>query len=787
MLGSLLQNDVRGGLMQVSSFWQKIFTLLALAAFSLTSGFSSLLAKGKSLPIGLTDLEAANLRRIQEELASEKKALDLLSERARDLVDSRAPEEDFSELYQEAKRRKGNISKLEEEWRSLRNINIPSESEAMWHMPDATVAQLVTDFGSQDTVYIVPPDIGATRIGLIGNVSVPKESWEGMLEWVLAEQGIGVQRVNAYCKQLFHVSQGPLRFSKILSKEEDLLLIRDSEVVCFLLDTKGIDTKATGLSLEKMLSSVLVQVKPFRTSIALIGRASDVQKGLQIAYFLLEQGSKREFRVVPLTKIAAQDMEAILRSALGNPLSWGHSLSFSNQTSELEGIGLQVVPLMSPGGLFLVGSKEEVERAAQIMQKIEKGLAGPAKREIIRYVVKHTDPVELGKVLAKICKILTTATPLVHEDDLADQLNEAAQAQEEETGVAPLVVPGGLANLSEDQRGSTWGDYNVVVDMKTNTLFLAIETYLSSHIRELIKKLDVPEKMVRIDFILFEKTLTERGESGISLLSLGPEATTADTWGMRFPSSSSTSLRHEFGILQFFLKSSSELWGIPPFDLAFNFLVGQEDIQIHANPSLLTMNGTSAVINLVEETSINVGQTAVPSGNSTVLKDSYVRAQYGIKIRVKPVIHEEENERYITMDCDLTFESQRGGVEGRPEIHTRNIKNLCRIKDQESVIVGGLRQKDIEDRRSGLPVLGELPLFRTFFGYNAMSDRSTETFVLIRPQIIDSPSGEMYTAQIQALRKRPGDLLPLPLKRQGRRTEGLRARLPQSLRLLFGR
>uniref|UniRef100_UPI00195A4B03 type II secretion system protein GspD n=1 Tax=Candidatus Similichlamydia epinepheli TaxID=1903953 RepID=UPI00195A4B03 len=476
------------------------------------------------------------------------------------------------------------------------------------------------------------------------------------------------------------------------------------------------------------------------------------------------------------------------RSALGNPLSWGHSLSFSSQSSELDSVGLQVVPLISPGGLFLIGSKEEVDRAANIMQKIEDGLSGPAKKEIIRYNVKHTDPVELGKVIAKICRILATAGPPLSEEEAVEHIkNAASQVEEERTGVSPLVVPGGLAKFSEEQRGSTWGDYNVVVDMKTSTLFLAIETYLSQHILDLIKKLDVPEKMVRIDFILFEKSLTERGESGISLISIGSEASGNDSSGVRFPGSSTTSLRRDFGILQFFLSSSAELLQIPPFDFAFNFLVGQEDIQIHANPSLLTMNGTTAVINLVEETSVNVGQTAVPSGGSTLFKDSYVRAQYGIKIRVKPVIHEEENERYITMDCDLTFESHRGGVEGRPEIHTRNIKNLCRIRDQESVIIGGLRQKDIEDRHNGLPILGELPLFRSFFGYNTMSDRSTETFVLIRPQIIDSLQQDAQVTQLQALKRRPGDLLPAPLKKYGRRTEGIRAKLPQTFKLIFGR
>ena len=57
----------------------------------------------------------------------------------------------------------------------------------------------------------------------------------------------------------------------------------------------------------------------------------------------------------------------------------------------------------------------------------------------------------------------------------------------------------------------------------------------------------------------------------------------------------------------------------PAYDLALNFLMTQEDIQLNAAPSVITVNQTPATISIVEEISINNGAAPVDTNKGIAL------------------------------------------------------------------------------------------------------------------------------------------------------------------------
>ncbi|EPP37196.1 bacterial type II and III secretion system family protein, partial [Chlamydia psittaci 84-8471/1] len=60
------------------------------------------------------------------------------------------------------------------------------------------------------------------------------------------------------------------------------------------------------------------------------------------------------------------------------------------------------------------------------------------------------------------------------------------------------------------------------------------------------------------------------------------------------------------GILEFLFKGNTGASLVPGYDLAYQFLMAQEDVRINASPSVVTMNQTPARIAIVEEMSIAV-------------------------------------------------------------------------------------------------------------------------------------------------------------------------------------
>lgn len=273
---------------------------------------------------------------------------------------------------------------------------------------------------------------------------------------------------------------------------------------------------------------------------------------------------------------------------------------------------------------------------------------------------------------------------------------------------------------------------------------MVVEKEVLPRIQMLLKKLDVPKKMVRIEVLLFERKLAHEQKSGLNLLRLGEEV-------CKKGCSPSVSWAGGTGILEFLFKGSTGSSIVPGYDLAYQFLMAQEDVRINASPSVVTMNQTPARIAVVDEMSIAV--------SSDKDKAQYNRAQYGIMIKMLPVINvgEEDGKSYITLETDITFDTTGKNHDDRPDVTRRNITNKVRIADGETVIIGGLRCKQMSDSHDGIPFLGDIPGIGKLFGMSSTSDSLTEMFVFITPKILENPVEQQERKEEALLSSRPGE------------------------------
>jgi general secretion pathway protein D len=177
------------------------------------------------------------------------------------------------------------------------------------------------------------------------------------------------------------------------------------------------------------------------------------------------------------------------------------------------------------------------------------------------------------------------------------------------------------------------------------------------------------------------------------------------------------------------------------------------------------------------------------------LQDSFTRAQYGINISVTPNIHmvsEEEfflnPENYIYLQTDITFDTIVPGANPqRPDVIRRHITNEVSIPDGQTVVIGGLRRKNTEDRWDAIPFIGELPGLGKLFSETRLHDDDTEMFIFLTPKIISDPQEDFDRLRLIDLCKRPGDL-PAFLENLNEALNYEKNRLMQgTLTMLFGR
>jgi general secretion pathway protein D len=746
---------------------------------------------------------------------------------ARKMYEDLCDAEEFENLLVRIKELKKTILTLEEGWRTTASQSTNVEPYALWHQPETTLEQLVVDYGSQDYVYLIPPEIGQIKLSLGSNLPIPRSAWNDMLESILTQNGVGVRQLNPFLRELYLLKNDNSGIELITSERADLDPLPPRTRVAFVLTPEPSDVRRTFYFIDNFINHQSSTVQLVGRDILLIAEASEILDLLKLADFVCTTRGDIEYRALPLGKIAPDEMIKIL-GAIFNPSEEKKRGKDDKGDPIQDNNGLRVIKLGgSVKGIFVAGTREEVRRAVEVVKEVEGQIGGSRQKVIHWYTAKYSDPNELADVLYKVYKLMIqTGTGMEkrfqNPSDLAEFAAEVARenvvdearAQEAEYIAArqiandtlpPQLYPtdsyfeGGFPIAPAPIRAPDpnaprriSNRTNFIVDEKTAAIVMVVEADILTSLKDLIKRLDVPKKMVEIEVLLLEKRDRRRTDFGLNLLRLGTCASQKNRSCALF-----TDLDNDFtsqllpGIFDFILSRKAD-HGIPAFDLVYRFLLSQEDISINSNPTVVTVNQTPAFISIQEEQSINTGVFQVETAKGVTLEDAFKRAQYGVTIKITPTIHLREDsdvEPYdsVTLVSDVIFDTVQSNVDDRPVVIRRNIKNEARVADGETIILGGLRRKDLRDTKDGIPFLGEIPGIGKLFSQTTLDDRTSEMYIFITPKIIRDPACELEWIRQEELERRAGDIPEFAICLAEAQEADKNRCFKQWMRILFGR
>ncbi len=679
------------------------------------------------------------------------------------LYERAASPHEYRELLEEISLVRENIKYIENSWRHNVSDTSMEDAYALWHQPEATIAQLVIDYGSQDYVYLLRPDLGSQLVSVNSNLPVPKESWEEMLELILSENGIGMRQLNSFLRELYLFDDDRTHLEAITGDRWDLSVLPHDARICYVLSPDTPNPYTVVELLKQFINAAKTKIQVIGHDIFIVAKLSDIQALLKIYDFVEESHGCSQYRLLTLSKVDPEDVAKILEAIFVETLEQ----SSGQGVPATKALGLKVIPLKqtSSPALFLFGSEDQIRHATEIVEDIEDKVEGAQGRTIFTYNCKHSQAEELAEVLTKAYNLLQG------EDVTVEGFSEASGAfagggetRDPSSPVNPRGVRFNYPNSGDSKKN---GD-SFIVDEKTGSIIMVIEKHLLPMIKELLKKLDVPKKMVRIEILLFEKRISDSNHFGLNLLRFGDMASgTNSTWGnfattgnVQHALDSTDVLATRYGILDFFMSRESS-GKRPAYDLAYKFLLSQQDITIHSCPSVLAVNQTPASIQIVDEISIAGDVTNYDSERTQI---SYSRNQYGIFIDITPTIHEggidDEYavESFITLETDITFDDPDLSTStDRPNVSRRNIKNIVRIADGQTIILGGLRRKQAQDNKETIPFFGEIPGIGKLFSETRAEDQNREMYIFITPKIITETRDSINKMIVEELKWRPGD------------------------------
>ena len=187
-----------------------------------------------------------------------------------------------------------------------------------------------------------------------------------------------------------------------------------------------------------------------------------------------------------------------------------------------------------------------------------------------------------------------------------------------------------------------------------------------------------------------------------------------------------------------------------------NYLIENRKARVLANPKIMITNGQESVIDLTQDyvekvTSEYLTSSVNGTGTTGTAQRNYtIGSDLGIKVAMTPFISPEG---YVTLNIKPEYSTVAGEVRAAGEVNGTmdlvatllsrrdlDLKNI-RIKDGETLVIGGLIQESEQKTVQKIPFLGDLPLLGPIFRSTSSSKTKNELVIMITPKILNDGEG----------------------------------------------
>ena len=189
------------------------------------------------------------------------------------------------------------------------------------------------------------------------------------------------------------------------------------------------------------------------------------------------------------------------------------------------------------------------------------------------------------------------------------------------------------------------------------------------------------------------------------------------------------------------------------FSIMMGFLKDYGKTNVLSNPKITIMNGHGASITVGTDITYidKVTSTSDDTGNVTyTVTTASVLSGLGLAVMAN-IINDDEVILYIvpvTSELQpaaegediqyITFGGADGAQVGLPRVRLREMATMTRVKNGETLIIGGHIDKSHIENDTKVPLLGDIPLIGWLFKHESKTTVNRELAIFLTPKIISS-------------------------------------------------
>lgn len=578
-----------------------------------------------------------------------------------------------------------------------------------------------------------------------------------------------------------------------------LLSIQSHAQETFLLNYQDVDIAKVTQDISKFSKKTLIldprvkgRISIFSDSILSAEQVWDVYlRTIQVHGFaaLSDDGV---VRIVPENEATRDSTESLSQSSIETKIftlknrAAGEILS---QIKPITGRQSHLSSIPSINSILLVDKKSNIERIAQLLEKIDQNDSAAIK--IIK--LNNLSSVEAVRILDRLKAqnnptinnfIAVPFTPsnsviLSADQVVTNNITETLNALDKDalTGgsIAVLYLKYAkaeeVATIINTVSSRFAGDDNekpiVTHHRETNSLIVSSEETNLEVIRNLVSKLDIRRAQVLVEAIIVELSETAAKSLGVETIFAGAQDGNVPVGITRFQNGSNPDLVALAGSLiedgenatlsnvasSSLLQSSGlvsgfgDLSGGDSFAGIINAVADDQNSDILSTHTVIAMDNEPANLVIGQEIPITTGES-LGSNNANPFRTTS-RQEVGIKLSITPQINEGNS---VILEIKQEVSGVVGPLTGTADLITnkRSIETTVLVDNNQMIVLGGLNEDDLQESVSKVPLLGSIPVFGRLFSSSAESRVQRNLMVFLRPTIlmdsadVTSLSGEKY-------------------------------------------
>jgi general secretion pathway protein D len=474
-------------------------------------------------------------------------------------------------------------------------------------------------------------------------------------------------------------------------------------------------------------SSVIVSYPPTRMLIV-TDVLSNIKRLLRIVKEIDVVGIGEEISVIPLQHATASDLSKSLGDIFQRQVR-------RPKKGEPEAPAIRIVPDERTNSLIVLATEDDAFRVKELLKLLDKEIPR-GEGDIHVYYLQNAIAEDLVSVL--------TALP-------------SEERKEVVKGKAPVISK----------------EVQIVADKATNSLIIQAKRHDYLVLEDIIKKLDIPRRMVYLEALIMEVNVDKDfslgtewhaaekigshegrdiGAFGGSITGEGMSPTVDTTTGIAsLPVGLSLGVLGEYitiGDIQF-----------PSISAVLRAYQKDSDVNIISTPQILTTDN--------EEAEIMVGEN-VPYLTREEITDTtdreYATYEYrdvGVTLKVTPQINQE---RFVRLKIFQELVKLKAGtVEYTPTTLKRTAETTVIVKDRNTVVIGGMIGESTETGTYKVPCLGDIPGLGWLFKSISKVENKTNLFVFLTPHIIENPmeAEELYREKKEEMERIGGGVIKM--------------------------